>query len=80
MVVFNLIPCRIGKVPARDWPEGTQRPLYLYKGTYPSTVSSNRGQTWMPSNLEGSAEQLSSWGQESSTTGYIPQVLGSFVD
>ena len=50
------------------------RPLYLYKGSYPSTVSSDRGQTWLPSNLQGSLDQLAAWGDESIITGYIPQV------
>jgi hypothetical protein len=65
---------RIAKVPARDWEPNTMRPLYLYKGSYPSTVSPNRGSTWMPSNLEGSAEQIATWSKESDVTAYIPQV------
>lgn len=65
---------RISKVPAKDWPEGTMRPLYLYRGEYPSTISAFRGRTWMPSNIEGNKEQLAAWGTESIITGYIPQV------
>lgn len=68
---------RINKVPPMDWPEGAMRPLYLYKGDYPSTVSTRRGATWHPDNLEGTPEQLKAWGRESVITGYIPQV--SFV-
>lgn len=62
------------QVPARDWPEGTMRPLYVYHGAYPSVVSENRGVTWHPDNLEGTPEQIAAWGKESTITGYIPQV------
>eukprot|EP01032_Pedospumella_encystans_P026455 gene26455-29890_t len=48
---------RMGKVPARDWPAGTQRPLYQYKDQYPVIVSANRGNTWDPENLQGNVEQ-----------------------
>lgn len=56
-----------------DWEAGTMRPLYLYKGNYPSTITTLRGVTWHPNNLEGTEEQLASWGTESQITGYIPQ-------
>ena len=65
---------RINKVPARDWPAGTMRPLYEYKGNYPGTVSKHRGDTWHPRNLEGTPAQLKAWGTESKITGYIPEV------
>jgi hypothetical protein len=65
---------RINKVPAMDWPKDSMRPLYVYKGNYPSTISSYRGDTWLPSNLEGTKEQREAWGEESVITGYIPQV------
>jgi hypothetical protein len=65
---------RIGKVAAQDWPEDSQRPLYQYKGAYPSTITSSRGKTWHPDNLEGTKEQITEWGLESPITGYIPQV------
>jgi len=65
---------RINKVPARDWPANSVRPLYVYKGNYPATLTTNRGLTWQPDNLEGSKEQLEAWGKESVITGYIPQV------
>ena len=65
---------RINKVPAKDYKKESKRPLYLYKGNYPSTVSSERGPTWLPSNLEGSKEQLEIWKKESLTTGFIDQV------
>ena len=57
-----------------NWDQGSRRPLYLYKGNYPSTVTTLRGSTWHPNNLEGTQEQLAAWGQESMITGYIPQV------
>ncbi|RYY71571.1 hypothetical protein EON63_21600 [archaeon] len=65
---------RINKVPPKDWPAGSMRPLYVYKSDYPATVSPHRGATWHPSNLEGTPEQLAAWGEESVITGYIPQV------
>ncbi|KAJ1424538.1 hypothetical protein B484DRAFT_398269 [Ochromonadaceae sp. CCMP2298] len=68
---------RVNKVPARDWPEGTQRPLYVYHGQYPSVVTKDRGATWHPDNLEGSPEQRAAWGQESTVVGHVPQATGS---
>jgi hypothetical protein len=65
---------RVNKVPAKDWPPGSLRPLYVYRGEYPATISSLRGETWDPQNLEGSPEQIANWGKESLITGYIPQV------
>lgn len=62
-----------------DWPKGTMRPLYLYRGPYPSVVSSHRGATWQPSNLEGTPEQLAAWGNESVITGYVPQVEHTYA-
>lgn len=70
---------RINKVPAQDWPANSVRPLYLYKGNYPALVTSRRGATWHPDNLEGTHEQLKAWGKESPITGYIPQVCAYFV-
>lgn len=65
---------RLNKVPAKDWPANTLRPLYLYKGNYPALVTSRRGSTWHPDNLEGTPEQIAAWGKESVITGYVPQV------
>ena len=65
---------RIAKTPARDWKAGSMRPLYLYKNNYPATITTERGTTWHPNNLEGTPEQLAAWGTESLVLGYIPQV------
>jgi hypothetical protein len=62
-----------------DWEAGTMRPLYLYKGNYPSTVTTLRGVTWHPNNLEGTEEQITNWGTESQITGYIPQVFNNYL-
>ncbi len=70
---------RINKVPARDHEEGATRPLYLYKGSYPATITSDRGVTWHPDNLEGSKEQLAAWGTESVITGRIPEVKACMI-
>ena len=73
MIFFHL------QVPAQDWPAGTMRPLYIYRGPYPSVVSPHRGPTWQPENLEGTPEQLAAWGNESLITGYIPQVAHTYA-
>lgn len=70
---------RLNKVPAQDWTIGSKRPLYLYKGDYPSTISKQRGSTWHPDNLEGTNKQKEEWGNESVITGYIPQVFHFFL-
>lgn len=70
---------RLAKVPARDWPVGSKRPLYLYKGSYPVNIMSDRGDTWLPSNLEGSPEQLAVWNEPTPVTGYIPQVYFTVI-
>jgi hypothetical protein len=62
------------QTPAMDWEPHSTRPLYLYKGNYPATITTTRGTTWHPKNLEGTPEQLEAWGQESLITGHIPQV------
>jgi len=43
---------RINKVPARDWPEGAKRPVYLYASEYPRYVRNDRGFTWSSANLD----------------------------
>ena len=70
---------RIAKTPARDWKAGSMRPLYLYKNNYPATITTERGTTWHPNNLEGTPEQLAAWGTESLVLGYIPQVYTSML-
>ncbi len=71
---------RVSKVPARDWPAGSMRPLYLLRSTYPSQISEDRGDTWKIDNLEGTSEQVKTWSTDETftqVTGYIPQVLFS---
>jgi hypothetical protein len=70
---------QINKVPPKDWPAGTKRPLYVYRTAYPATVTSIRGDTWHPDNLEGSPEQKALWGKESTVEGYIPEVIITMV-
>jgi hypothetical protein len=62
-------------VPPQDHASGAQRPLYVYRTAYPATVTSIRGDTWHPDNLEGSPEQKALWGKESTVEGYIPEVI-----
>ena len=42
---------RVNRIPARDWPEGTTRPIYKISSKYPRQVRSDRF-TWSPENLE----------------------------
>eukprot|EP00607_Mallomonas_marina_P009286 CAMPEP_0182418534 /NCGR_PEP_ID=MMETSP1167-20130531/2939_1 /TAXON_ID=2988 /ORGANISM="Mallomonas Sp, Strain CCMP3275" /LENGTH=659 /DNA_ID=CAMNT_0024592781 /DNA_START=89 /DNA_END=2068 /DNA_ORIENTATION=- len=70
---------RINKVPARDWPDDSVRETYEYKGNYPSTIAIDRGDTWQPSNLEGTPTQLKAWGDKSVLTGRLPQVKHTFA-
>lgn len=69
---------RINKVPAKDWPAGSKRNIYLPRDPYPSWVLNDRGFTWSPENLED-MPQRSQW--ETMTNdiiGYIPQVPHTF--
>ena len=70
---------RLSKVPAMSWKEKDTRPLYVYRGEYPATVSKKRGATWHPKNLEGSEAQLKAWGTESEVTGFVPQVRHTYA-
>lgn len=66
-------------MPARDWPKGTMRPLYMYRDQYPVVVSVNRGATWDPSNLQGNDAQKVGWGNESPVSGFVPQVEHTYA-
>lgn len=74
---------RVNKVPARDWPEGAMRPIYLITGSYPRQVREDRGLTWTKSNLERNMPQRKEWEKlEEDRTyiiGYIPQVNHTFA-
>jgi hypothetical protein len=67
---------RVNKVPARDWPAGSMRPIYLLTGSYPRQVREDRGYTWSKANLERDMPQLKNWENMENATiiGYIPQV------
>jgi hypothetical protein len=51
----------------------------MYRDQYPVTVSPHRGSTWLPSNLQGNEAQLAAWGQESPTSGTVPQVEHTYA-
>lgn len=71
---------RINKVPARDWPEGSQRPIYLLTGAYPRQVREDRGATWSVDNLENIPEHRASWEKmKGPIIGYIPQVAHTYA-
>lgn len=70
---------RVNKVPARDWPEGAQRPIYLLTSSYPRQVRTDRGYTWSPENLED-LPQKPQWEQMTGTIiGHIPQVRHTYA-
>ena len=72
---------RLAKVPARDWPAGSQRPIYLFASAYPRRVQEGRSATWEPSNLDESLPQAPTWKKEgfSKIIGYIPQVNHTYA-
>ncbi|CAM9557293.1 unnamed protein product [Sphacelaria rigidula] len=74
---------RLGKVPARDWPKGSKRPIVKFRPEYPRTVSHERGPTWTPENLDPHLPQREKWFQpewrESMVLGHIPQVNHTFA-
>jgi dipeptidase len=69
---------RINKVPARDWPEGTMRPVYALSGSYPRQVRDDRGFTWSKANLEN-LPQRGEWEKQNIVIGYIPQVAHTYA-
>ena len=72
---------RVNKVPARDWPSGSLRPVYQPWSPYPSRVNNDRGVTWSTENLED-LPQTAAWKiqPESQTIlGYIPQVAHTYA-
>ncbi|CAM9710130.1 unnamed protein product [Chrysoparadoxa australica] len=73
---------RIGKVPARDWPEGSMRPVVKFRAEFPRTISEDRGETWTPDNLDPWLEQRDIWlsdeWREGMILGHIPQVPHTF--
>ncbi|CAM9136658.1 unnamed protein product [Ectocarpus sp. 13 AM-2016] len=74
---------RLGRVPARDWPAGSQRPVVKFRAEFPRTVSEDRGYTWTPENLDPELPQRDTWidskWREDMVLGYIPQVNHTFA-
>ena len=71
---------RVNKVPAKDWPAGSMRPVYLLSGAYPRQVRSDRGATWMLENLED-LPQRAEWEKlkNKEIIGHIPQVPHTYA-
>ena len=65
-------------VPARDWPEGSMRPVYLAHLPYPRKVRNDRMSTYDVENLED-LPQKSQWIGSSEILGYIPQVPHTYA-
>ncbi len=72
---------RLAKVPARDWPKGAQRPVYLFASAYPRRVQVGRSETWEPDNLDDSLPQADAWTRPgfSKVLGHIPQVEHTYA-
>lgn len=70
---------RPNKVPARDWPEGSMRPIHKISGTYPRQVREDRGFTWTKDNLED-LPQKDEWAtmEDYTLMGHIPQVAHTY--
>lgn len=68
------------RVPARDWPEGSMRPIYLARGQYPRSVrDDDRAETWSVENLED-LPQKDAWKKDWNVLlGEIPQVKHTFA-
>lgn len=70
---------RVNKVDAKDWPEGSMRPIYLLSGAYPRQVRTDRGKTWSPDNLED-MQQKPEWEKmRGEIIGHIPQVAHTYA-
>ncbi|KAI0563274.1 Peptidase C69 [Gracilaria domingensis] len=69
---------RLAKVPARDHPPNSTRPIFLMQDAYPHVISHDRALTWHPLNLQGSPSQLQTW-ERSQPIGKIPQVPHTFA-
>eukprot|EP01040_Poterioochromonas_malhamensis_P010775 gene10773-11744_t len=69
---------RVNKVPARDWPEGSMRPVYQIKAAYPRQVREDRGWTWSKENLENLPPRKA-WEKQNFKIGEIPQVPHTYA-
>mmetsp|Transcript_9317 Transcript_9317/g.14032 ORF Transcript_9317/g.14032 Transcript_9317/m.14032 type:complete len:668 (+) Transcript_9317:81-2084(+) len=71
---------RMGKVEARDWPEGSMRPIYGESSQYPRYIREDRGTTWSIANLEDDPVLKSEWvDNQTPIIGYIPQVPHTYA-
>lgn len=71
---------RVNKVPARDWPAGSMRPVWLITSAYPRQVREDRGFTWKKENLEDMPQRpLWEAMEDSQIIGYIPQVNHTYA-
>ena len=72
---------RLARVPAKDWPEGAMRPVYLFASAYPRRVEVGRSPTWAPENLDRTLPQHREWTKEgfSKIVGHIPQVSHTYA-
>ena len=77
--VYDAYIYYVVRVPARDWPEGSMRPIYLARGPYPRSVrNDSRSETWSFENLED-LPQREAWKTQNVLLGYIPQVKHTYA-
>lgn len=69
---------RLAKVPSREHPPGSKRPIYLVKADYPHVIQDGRAPTWELDNLEASPTQARIW-KVTQPIGYIPQVNRTYA-
>lgn len=72
---------RLGKLPAKDYPKGSMRPVYGEYSQYPRYIREDRGPTWSKENLEMKPKGLKEMWMEGKTPilGYIPQVAHTYA-
>ena len=67
------------RVPAKDWPAGSLRPIYQGRLQYPRSVrNDNRSETWSFENLE-ELPQREAWRTQNILLGHIPQVKHTYA-
>jgi len=63
---------RLSKTEAKDWPEGSLRPIWLGREDYPHLLTEERNSVWGKDNLEDLPQKTKF--EESRILGWIPQV------
>lgn len=64
---------------AKDWPEGSLRPIYAEGSAYPRYIRDDRGSTWTEENLENSPLKEQWIKNKAQIIGHIPQVPHTYA-